>query len=123
MRLDYLSCVLTIVSTVMIGRQMWQGWVVTGVNSVILCIIGVKTAQFGLVPANLFCIAMYAYNVFAWRSGVKPAAPSSIQLEVSGKPVENRGRRANARVRTSIGDEQSSGNQHRIRQRLLSGRW
>jgi hypothetical protein len=123
MRLDYLSCVLTIVSTVMIGRHMWQGWVVTGVNSVILCIIGIKTAQFGLVPANLFCVGMYAYNVFAWRSGMKPQATSSIQLEVSGKPVENRGRRANVRVRGSVSDEQSSGKQHRIRQRLLSGRW
>jgi hypothetical protein len=102
---------------------MWQGWIVTGLNSIILCIIGIKTAQFGLVPANLFCIAMYAYNVFAWRSGMKPTATSGIQLEVPGKHlVENRGRRANARVRGSVCDEQSSGNQYRIRQRLLSGR-
>jgi hypothetical protein len=83
------------------------------VNSVILCVIGIKTHQFGLVPANLFCLAMYGYNVFAWRSATKPEA---------GEPSrEHRGRRASVRFRGSIGDEHSSGNQHRIRQRFLPG--
>ena len=118
MRLDYLSCVLTIVSTLLIGRRMWQGWIVTALNSVILCVIGIKTEQFGLIPANLFCLAMYGYNVFAWRSSMKPEA-----VEVPAKhSLENRGRRANGRLRGSTGDEQSSGNQHRIRQRVLPGR-
>ena len=113
MRLDYLSCILTIVSTVLIGRRMWQGWVVTGVNSVILCVIGIKTQQFGLVPANLFCLAMYGYNVFQWRSVAQPDASEHSR--------DRRGRKVGKRVRGSIGDEHSSGNQHRIRQRLLPG--
>ena len=46
---------------------MWQGWVIAGVNSVIICAIGVRTAQLGFVPANLFCIAIYAHNISAWR--------------------------------------------------------
>jgi hypothetical protein len=98
---------------------MWQGWVVTGVNSLILCVIGIKTEQFGLIPANLFCIAMYGYNVFAWRSTLKPEAP-----KVSRKhSQENRARRVLGRSLRSIGDEQPRGNQHRVRQRLLPGRW
>jgi len=113
MRLDYLSCVLTIVSTILIGRRMWQGWVVTGVKSVILCVIGIKTQQFGLIPANLFCLAMYGYNVFTWRSAMKPEAGEHSR--------ERRSRRIPARLRGSIGDEHSSGNQHRIRQRFLPG--
>jgi hypothetical protein len=122
MRLDYLSCVLTVVSTVMIGRRMWQGWIVTGLNSIILCIIGIKTAQFGLIPANLFCVAMYAYNVFTWRSAVQPAVSGGMQLEAATKQyLESRGRRAKGRIR-GLGDEQSSGSQHRIRQRVLPGR-
>jgi hypothetical protein len=122
MRLDYLSCVLTIVSTVMIGRRMWQGWVVTGLNSIILCIIGVKTGQFGLIPANLFCVAMYAYNVFTWRSN-PGEIPGEVQSRHADKhSLENRRRRASGRVRASLNDEQSSGSQHRIRQRLLPGR-
>ena len=32
-RLDYLSCVLTVLATVLIGKKLWQGWVVAAVNS------------------------------------------------------------------------------------------
>jgi len=67
LRLDYLSCVLTIVSTILIGKRCWEGWALAAVNSVIVCIIGVKTSQFGFVPANLFCIVLYAMNVRTWR--------------------------------------------------------
>jgi hypothetical protein len=67
LRLDYLSCVLTILSTILIGRRCWEGWVVAGVNSLIICIIGIRTAQLGFVPANLFCIALYALNLRTWR--------------------------------------------------------
>ena len=67
LRLDYLSCVLTVVSTVLVGKRFWQGWVIAGINSVIVCIIGVKTAQFGFIPANLFCIVLYVFNLRSWR--------------------------------------------------------
>ena len=67
LRLDYLSCVLTVLSTVLVGKRFWQGWVIAGINSVIVCIIGVKTAQFGFIPANLFCIVLYAFNLRSWR--------------------------------------------------------
>lgn len=66
-RLDYLSCVLTVVATVLIGKKLWQGWVVAGINSAVVCVIGIRTAQFGFVPANLLCIALYAGNLFNWR--------------------------------------------------------
>lgn len=67
LRLDYLSCVLTIFSTILIGKRCWEGWALAAVNSVIVCIIGVKTSQFGFVPANLFCIVLYAVNLRTWR--------------------------------------------------------
>jgi hypothetical protein len=67
-RLDYISCVLTVISTVLVGRKLWQGWVVAAVNSVIICIIGMRTAQFGFVPANLFCMGLYANNLWVWRA-------------------------------------------------------
>ena len=66
-KLDYLSCILTVVATVLIGKKLWQGWVVAAVNSAVVCVIGVRTAQFGFVPANLLCIALYAGNLFHWR--------------------------------------------------------
>jgi hypothetical protein len=76
LRLDYLSCCLTILSTVLLGKRLWHGWIIAGVNSVILCIIGMRTAQFGLVPANLFCIGLYANNLWSWRP--RPAKPQPI---------------------------------------------
>jgi len=67
LRLDYLSCLLTIVSTVLVGKKLWHGWIAAAVNSVVICFIGVRTAQFGFVPANLFCIGLYASNLSSWR--------------------------------------------------------
>lgn len=70
-RLDYLSCVLTIVSTILVGKRCWEGWALAGVNSVVVCVIGFKTAQMGFIPANIFCMVMSAINLRAWR---KPGA-------------------------------------------------
>ncbi len=67
LRLDYISCVLTILSTVLVGRKLWHGWIFAGVNSALICVIGVRTAQFGFIPANVFCIALYSYNLWTWR--------------------------------------------------------
>jgi hypothetical protein len=69
LHLDYISCFLTVASTVLVGRRLWQGWVIAGVNSIIICVIGFRTGQMGFVPANLFCLAMYGYNIFQWTSG------------------------------------------------------
>jgi hypothetical protein len=66
-RLDYLSCVLTVLATVLIGKKHWQGWIVAGINSAVVCVIGIRTAQFGFVPANLICIALYTSNLVTWR--------------------------------------------------------
>lgn len=67
LRLDYLSCVLTITSTILVGRRCWEGWLVGLVNSVVMCVIGINTAQFGFIPANVFCIAISANNLWSWR--------------------------------------------------------
>jgi len=77
-RLDYLSCVLTVLATVLIGRKLWQGWVVAAVNSAVVCVIGVRTAQFGFVPANLLCIALYAGNLFNWRFKTRSSEPDTL---------------------------------------------
>jgi len=71
-RLDYVSCVLTVVSTILIGKRYWEGWILAGVNSVVVCVIGFQTAQLGFIPANLFCIILYAFNLRSWRK-TKPA--------------------------------------------------
>jgi hypothetical protein len=84
LRLDYLSCLLTILSTVMVGRRKWQGWVVAGANSAIISVIGMQTGQWGFVPANAFCIVLYLYNVRKWRS--REAKGTELPVAVSGSP-------------------------------------
>ena len=73
LRLDYLSCVLTVTSTILVGRRCWEGWLLAAVNSVVICIIGIRTAQLGFIPANLFCIVMSAMNLRAWRKSAASA--------------------------------------------------
>jgi len=67
LHLDYLSCLLTVASTILVGRRCWEGWALAAVNSAIICVIGFRTAQLGFIPANLFCIVVSAINLQAWR--------------------------------------------------------
>jgi hypothetical protein len=76
-RLDYLSCFLTIVATILIGRKMWTGLVLSGVNSLIVCVIGLHTSQYGFIPANVFCICIYAFNLRAWLKARKDLSEST----------------------------------------------
>ncbi len=72
MRLDYVSCVLTIGSTLLIGKRHWQGWLIAAANSAIICYIGFQTEQTGFIPANIFCLGIYGYNVYQWRAAKPP---------------------------------------------------
>ena len=76
--LDYISCLLTILSTVLIGKRLWYGWIIAAINSLVICVIGVQTAQYGFLPGNLLCIVLYAHNLSNWRPAIhKEAAPDS----------------------------------------------
>jgi hypothetical protein len=65
-RLDYLSCFLTVVAAILIGRKLWPGLVFSAVNSLIVCVIALHTSQYGFIPANLFCICVNAFNLREW---------------------------------------------------------
>jgi len=82
-RLDYLSCFLTVVATILLGRKMWTGLVVACVNSFIVCVIGLHTSQYGFIPANLFCICINAFHVRAWLKVQK--IPSESTTDVAAK--------------------------------------
>lgn len=117
LRLDYLSCVLTIASTVMVGRRKWYGWVVAGTNSIIICAIGVNTGQFGFVPANLFCLALYLYNIIQWRG--KDAPTREVEGDTgetsAGITLRIQGIRPFKRSRPGRKNELSSRKRDRIR--------
>jgi len=84
-QLDYLSCFLTVVATILVGRKMWTGLVVSGVNSLIVCVIGLHTSQYGFIPANVFCICINAFNLRAWLRVQK--YPSESTPDASSEPV------------------------------------
>jgi hypothetical protein len=65
-RLDYLSCLLTVLATILLGRKSWTGLLVAIVNSLIVCVIGLRTSQLGFIPANLFCICIYVFSIRSW---------------------------------------------------------
>ena len=64
--LDYLSCFLTVLATILLGRKSWIGLPIAIVNSVIVCAIALRTSQLGFIPANLFCICIYAFSMRSW---------------------------------------------------------
>ena len=82
-RLDYLSCLLTVLATILVGRKMWTGLVVSGLNSLIVCVIGLHTSQYGFIPANVFCICINAFSLRAWLKAQKHR-PASDTVTSSG---------------------------------------
>ena len=66
LHLDYLSCFLTILATVLVGRKSLAGLLISIVNCTVVCVIGFRTAQFGFIPANLICICVYAFSIRSW---------------------------------------------------------
>jgi hypothetical protein len=77
-RLDYLSCLLTVVATILVGRKQWTGLIISGINSLIVCVIGIHTSQYGFIPANVFCICIYAFNLKSWINNSKPSGPGPV---------------------------------------------
>jgi hypothetical protein len=90
-RLDYLSCFLTVVATILLGRKMWAGLVISGLNSLIVCVIGLHTSQYGFIPANVFCICINAFNLRTWlkvqKDPPKSTTKASSQLLTGCKRV------------------------------------
>ena len=119
LRLDYISCLLTVVSTILVGRRFWQGWIVAGANSVIICVIGMRTAQTGFIPANVFCLGLYGYNLLNWRSQ-RQENSASVHLSRLMPAHSRVSRDSSSQVRgRATDDERSIGNSHRVRPRRL----
>ena len=64
--LDYLSCALSVLATILLARKSWIGLLIATVNSLIVCAIALRTSQLGLIPANVICICIYASSMRPW---------------------------------------------------------
>ena len=89
LKLDYLSCLLTVISTILVGRRYWGGWVLAAINSVILCVIGYRTSQLGFIPANIFCMVLYGLNVRSWRKAGEPSFAEVDRPEIRLGPAHD----------------------------------
>jgi hypothetical protein len=77
--LDYLSCFLTVLATILLARECWIGLVLAIINSMIVCAIGWHTLQLGFIPANLFCICVYTLSMRSWFKQQTHAHPDTAQ--------------------------------------------
>jgi hypothetical protein len=96
---NYVSCCLTVVSTVLVGKRLWHGWILAGLNSVIICLIGFQTRQWGFIPANLFCLVMYVHNIRKWREPAETATPAVEQTVAQSNQVSEKEKRSPVRTR------------------------
>ena len=101
--LDYVSCLLTVLATILLARKSWIGLLVAIVNSLIVCIIGFRTSQLGFIPANLFCICVYASSMRPWlkeqprtnrdqaqrQESLVTPTPSAPQKELLSPPTQS----------------------------------
>ena len=77
--LDYLSCFLTVLATILLARKCWIGLVLAIINSMIVCAIGWHTLQLGFIPANLFCVCVYTLSMRSWFKQQTHAHPDQAQ--------------------------------------------
>ena len=69
--LDYLSCILTILSTILVGRKLWWGLLIAAVNSLIVCVIGIRTGSLGLFRRTCFAL-LFMRSASGPGSGIVP---------------------------------------------------
>ena len=100
--LDYLSCCLTVLATILLARKSWIGLLVAIVNSLTVCAIALRTSQLGLIPANLFCICVYAFSMRSWLNGQIHTNRDHAQPQDSGS-VADGPRMTAAQHRTAAG--------------------
>jgi hypothetical protein len=126
-QLDYLSCFLTVVATILVGRKMWTGLVVSGVNSLIVCVIGLHTSQYGFIPANVFCICINAFNLRAWLKVQKDLSESttdaSSELVAGCKRMSTSKRAATRRLVNSFRIRSGGGLGNPISSLSVKGVW
>jgi hypothetical protein len=86
--LDYLSCFLTVLATILLARKSWIGLLIAIVNSLIICAIALRTSQLGFIPANLFCICVYAFSMRSWLKKQTHTNRDQAQPQNSGSVAD-----------------------------------
>jgi hypothetical protein len=87
---DYLSCFLAVLATILLARKSWIGLLVAIANSLIVCVTGFRTSQLGFIPANMFCMGVYAFSMRTWLKEQTHANRVQVQRQKSlSAPTHN----------------------------------
>jgi hypothetical protein len=89
--LDYLSCFLTVLATILLARKSWTGLLIAIANSLIVCAIALRTSQLGFIPANLFCICVYAFSMRSWLKEQTRTNRDQARRQDSGSAADGPG--------------------------------
>jgi hypothetical protein len=65
--MDWLTGALTIVAMELVGRKMWQGWLVGLFNQVFWAYLIIDRELYGLIPLTAILTWRYAAHVLQWR--------------------------------------------------------
>jgi hypothetical protein len=87
--LDYLSFCLTVLATILLARKSWIGLLIAIANSLIVCAIGLRTSQLGFIPANLFCICVYALSMRSWLKKKTHSNRDQAQQQDTGSGADD----------------------------------
>jgi hypothetical protein len=99
--LDYLSCFLTVLATILLARKSWIGLLIAIVNSVIVCAVALRTSQLGFIPANLFSICIYAFSMRSWLKEQTHTNRDQAQPQDSGSVADGPRMRPGMQHRTA----------------------
>lgn len=64
--MDWLTGIMTVLAMELIGRKMWQGWLVGFVNQFFWAYLIYSRALYGLIPLTALLTWRYATHMRTW---------------------------------------------------------
>ena len=67
MNLPLMTSILSVVWILVVGQRKWWGHLFGLANCLIFTLIALRPGQWGYLPSNVVCFAIYARNAVKWR--------------------------------------------------------
>lgn len=77
-----------IIAAYLVGRKLWQGWIVMILASVLWIVFGLRTRQYGFSVASMAFLVVYSRNLRAWKASPSPAEPALPSGHQPGSPAD-----------------------------------
>lgn len=81
MNLPLTTSVLSILCIVTVGRHKWWGHLIGVANCVVFMVIAFH-GQWGFIPSNIICGALYFQNAWRWRKYEHPEIRATGRAKV-----------------------------------------